>query len=976
MHVNHVLLYRATLSALFMFSVPFTGCAGCDSENSEQGDMSALPDMSQDMPDQTMQPDADMNTTQDLSDTPDLGEDMADMMVGCTEHEDCPSTQYCSSQGECKDICAAPKDGPRCVRFFERLGFSEDEKDALFCNADAGECQPGCTQDIDCADDFVCTDDGICAEFTGNLTGEDPGGDAPAPFKAGVGNTLMQFPIGMSLGGYGTRAGDDGGRYSEALVSSHGQMHGLYARAILLDSGDRQIMLIRMPIIFPTAPLLEVVARRLQEKTGKDWRNSLVISGTHTHSGPGRFLHLPSPDNTVLPLGSFGTDNFHDQAFEWIADSAVNAAEDAMNDLSDARFGWEIMESFDTDDEIASDRWGATPPFDDNRILLMRVDDTEGNPRALLFSFGMHGTFFDNAYASGDAASGIERALESKFGEDYDTFVPTMFFNQNGGTMSPRGDRHGHRDNQKVEHIGYRFVNHVWSRINTIQTDRDVNLKGKTLRFPLGYEQLGYEPGEWHGAFGSTEDHKYGGLQCSVAGAEDNDYTTHEEPGSVRCIGIDYTMYNRPPTLFLRSQMTALNIDGLTIMTLPGEAAMELGWQVIREVSKAHDLDIFKLWTWGYAQDHQFYLTPSNLRGELPPFPGISTPMAPDDYPDYAFSYYQGGYEAGFTIWGGRMGDYLVDRAVDAAGRLLGEPLNLLYEEPMPIQYSPRGSEPFPVESTPEEVVGMIAQDVPDQVKRNQPMEFAWIGGDPGAEMPQAPLVTLEAQQPNDSFESATHTNTRPYTNREPLMLTRLRLDEDGNRREWVVHWEELKDFPIGIYRFKVEGHYLNDAGERVAYTTYSSNFSMMPDDTLQISEPVITNDTMSFRLSYAAVDNIDIGGGGLEDPARTTGSYRMRNPEVPTGFDTPMIPDEDVQVDKITVTLTRSNNGQVITLDGNNAGTLELIGETVDGRANIPTSYLSDVSLQGVPPGDYTLTVYVEDNYGNSGTMNTSITL
>ena len=729
----------------------------------------------------------------------------------------------------------------------------------------------------------------------------------------------------------------------------------------LLDNGARQLALVRLPIIFPTASLHEAVARRLQEKTGRDWRDSLVLSGTHTHSGPGRFLQLPKPENAKLPLGSFGTDNFHDQAFAWMVDSVVESIEQAMADRSEARLGWEIVEAFDTDDAIASDRWGETPPFDDNRLLLMRIDDESGEPRALLFSLGIHGTFNESDYATGDSIGGLEHALEQRFGQRYDRFVPTLFFNQNGGTMSPRGDQYGHRDHQKVEHIGARFVERMWSEIEGIETDRDVELQATTMRFPLGYDTLGYAEGEWTDLL-SKRDLVYGGIGCSV-GEGDGDYETHHELGRASCLGLSSILYNRPPSLFLRSQMTALSIDGLTIVTLPGEAAMELGWQVLRDVQEAHGVEPLSAWTLGYAQDHQFYLTPTNLRGPLPPFPGISTPMAPDDYPDYAFSYYQGGYEAGFTIWGPRMGDYLVERAVEVTGLLQGKPVELRNPQPLPMQYSDYGSEPFEVTATPEDVVGQVSLQPPARVARFESVTFAWLGGDPGAEMPQSPEITLQREE-GGQWLDVIHENMRPYTNREPLIPTRLRLDE-MERWEWVGYWEEIKDFPTGRYRFSVVGHRLDEAGARVAYQTESQTFEVVPSEEIEVS--FVEGDApFEVELAYPAAQPLVISVEGT-DGAYLSGSYRMRHPDVATGTPSPLVIGEDVAPEDVTIRVFNDKGVEVITATGADV-TLRAASRERDGRDGVPVTKVGLAAAPMLPAGNYSVTVEVVDPYGNTG--------
>jgi len=945
------------------------GCGRNNTTNNASNNTSPVEDMgtTADMtPGDDMTPDDDMSET-----TPsDMGGDMTEGDMGIADTGPCDDISACAEnevcfEGRCRtaQACSSFRQTKSCKSYVERLGGDAAAQDRVFC--DGSFCKLACIRDSECSDGMSCTDNGMCVPFLGEITGEHPGGDARAPLKAGVGNALMTFPIGLPLGGYGSRAGNDNERYSDALTSSWGQMHGLYARAILLDNGERQMLFIRMPIIFPTAPLHEKIARELQAKTGKDWRDSLVISGTHTHSGPGRFLHLPPSEQAALPLGAFGTDWFNEQAFDWVAKSALDAADQALTDLSDAKLGWEIVEAFDTDDAISSDRWGATPPFDDNRLLLMRIDDLEDNPRALLFSFGMHGTFNSSDYATGDSMGGIERKLEDRFGEAYDRFVPTMFFNQNGGTMSPRGDQHGHRDNHKMEFIGWKFVDRMWTEIEAIEGGRDISLSGKTLRFPLGYDVLGYEPGEWTSYFPSDDgaDLIYGGLQCQVGGAEDNDPATHMEPEDNQCAGISGVLYNRPPSLFLRSQMTALEIDGLTVVTLPGEASMELGWQVLREVQNAHGVDPLDAWVWGYAQDHQFYLTPSNLRGPLPPFPGISTPMAPDDYPDYAFSYYQGGYEAGFTIWGARMGDFLVDRAVEVTGLLLGTTTETEFDQPLPLQYTRRGDPPFEVFATADDKIGTVSLEPPAQVQRLEAIEFAWLGGDPGAEMPQAPLVTLE-REVGGNWEPVTHVNTRDYSNRELLMLTRLRRQEGSEDWEWVIYWEELKNFPLGQYRFHVQGHYQNDGGERVPYETTSGAFEVVPNNNALIE--VERNDTtISGTLGYPVAERIKNPKTPL-DLAAVSGSYRLRHPDVPTGVSDPI---EDIST--ITVRV-EDSNGDLIEEFSDAEVTVVTAPEDIDGRQVPVTRY--SVTLSQSPAAPVTIKVNVTDNEGNRGEAEVSL--
>jgi hypothetical protein len=910
----------------------------------------------------------DMAVTPDMTvadmDAPDEGAADAapDLPAGppCKLQADCAGATICANE-----VCV-PSTTCEGVRYQSCVSFLEGKEPGLGVRAicDEGVCRVACELDEQCPQGQTCSEGGECVVFEGQLTGMHPGGGQRAPLQAGVGNVLMKFPIGLSQAGYGSRMQPNDGRYVKALSATHGQMQGLYARAIMLDNGERQLMFIRLPIIFPTFELHEQVARKLQEATGRDWRDSLIISGTHTHSGPGRHYHLP-PELELL--AGAGTDQFSDEAFGWLVESTSGAALAALADRAPARVGWKIVEGFDTDDEIASDRWSATPAFDDNRMLLLRVDDAQGVPRAVMFSYGSHGTIHDGPLFTEDSSGGAEDGLEERLGREYGRYIPTMYFNENGGTMSPRGDQHGHEDQQRLEQLGYRLVEKAWTELQSLDMKTDVELAGVTHRFPLSYELVGYMSGEWTNL--QRRENRFGAIQCSLP-EEDNDPSTFGVIGMIRCLlSVQTLTNNRMTALFMRSQLTAASIDGLTLVTLPGEASMELGWQVVREVSAAWGLDPLKTFTLGYAQDHQFYLLPTNLRGARPPFPGFSNAQAPDDYPDFAYSFLQGGYEPSLSPWGYRMGDFLVERAVEAVGLMRKAPVQPKLPPTMPTQIKPRGDEPpFPITTSDPAEVGMIVAQLPATVERLSAVEFAWVGGDPGAEMPQAPRVTLERKLASGAFEEVKTPAMRPYDNRSSRMVTRVR--PDGARWVWVIYWEELADFPAGEYRLKVDGHYQGAAG-RTAYTTTSSVFAVSPTDSIQITAQtggagVIA--TLGYPGSSAPSFPKPDG-----DKGKILGGYRMRHPDVPTGAAWPLTIGRDLGAAGVTVTFARNGN-QVAQVTGADV-TLREVRKQVNGRADVPVTELEIAWPNNVNSGDYQMTISVTDEHGNTGVLTQNIT-
>lgn len=875
---------------------------------------------------------------------PDFG---ADTRPGaCTYQSDCDDDQMCI-EDTCVDApgCDGLEDWQRCVDDLTRFGARYALR--AYCGGD--RCRVACVEDSECPGGQTCTDYGQCVPFDGDLNAPAPGAGARAPLQAGASNVRMNFPIGISLAGYGSRAERGAGRYTDRMSDSVGHFHALYARALALDNGERELLIIRLPIIFASAWLHEEVARRLQEKTGENWRDSLIISTTHSHSGPARFW--PVPDDAALEIGRLGSDGYSHVAFEWIVDSTVQAAEAALADKQPAQFGWSIVEAFDTDDAIASDRWGETPPFDDNRLLMLRVDDAQGDPIAAGVSFGMHSTFNESDYLTGDAAGAVERAFEAELGRRYDRFVPVLFLSENNGTMSPRGDRHGHESLQKHELLGRTFADRTIDDFEAIETDDDVALDSTTHIFPITYERVGYEVGQWaRGSAGTYEStYYYGAIQC-IPGT-DEDPETHGDPYDSVCLPTHYITFNRPPTIFGRSMISTLNLDGVTVVTMPGEVSMEVGWQVLREARDRLGLDPAEAFIWGYAQDHQLYITPTNLRGELPSFPGISTPKAPDEYPDFAFSWLQGGYEPSLSVWGYRFGDFMVERAIEAL-QLLDDP-SAEVDAALPAQYTPFSTGEFGVEPSPVGDVGTVVDDVAATIPRLTPVEFSWVGGDPGVEMPQAPLVVLERDDGQGNFEPFLRDNHRRYDNREPVMITRVR--RDANRWEWVVYWDELPSFPAGRYRFRVEGHHDVD-GDVQSYTVTSTTFELVGTDDLAATVETTPNQ-VSGTLAYPAATRFEVVGTD-DDPGRVRGSYRLRNPDVPTGTPDPVIAGEDIDETGIVLRVLEPGGGVWDTFTG---GDITLSTQPANP---IPvTTWSADVT--GAPAG-YTVELEAVDRYGN----------
>ncbi len=983
------------LTSCLVLLAALSACSDSDDPTTPAADAGPLDGSSTGGEDVTDTPDTTDPDTADVSDSTDGSSVVeSDADAGDTADVEVDDRVPCETNGECGE-------GGACVGGFCADGTCFDREDWVFCqdyfNAlepDSGRfgacvdgtCQQMCLTDDQCESDQICADFGVCVAFDDSYTALDRPGDGElAPVEVGFGESLWNFPVGVPAGGYGEFGALNDGQYALSLRASVGQMHGLYIRSAVIDDGVNPLLIIRLPAIFTGMELHEEVALRLQEETGRDWRENILISSTHTHSGPCRHWHLPS--DAALPLGSFGIGEFHQQFADWIADSTVEAALDALGNVEPARVGYQIVEAYDTFDKIGRDRWSDTPQFDDNRLLLIRVDDLEGQLQGVLFSFAAHGTTNGTTYLSGDVLEGAERVMQRMLGAETGRYIPTLFLNQNSGTLSPAAGYAGHGFPQALDPVGARVADVALPVLQEMTTSTDVRLQSSLFRFPITYDLLGYERNELSGNGGPPfgGEYHYGGLSCTGRQGADRDYSTYDEPEDLNCVGaLQYLLFNRPPSTLMRSQMSALTIgigdaEPLTVLTVPGELSMELSWEILRELRDEFGVDPLNAWTLGYTNDHLLYTVPTNLRGERPPFPGLDLPHPdntgdgpdglplipgkPDDYPDFAFSALQGGYEATMNPWGYRMGDYLVARAVDTFGRLLDPAAETGVPEARPNRMTRREMGTFTVAETPASAL-TILRDVPDTVVRYETIELAWVGGHPGAEQPQMPVVTLQrnfgSEGSGDIWETLTLDNTRPYSNLEGMFMTRLR--RNGDVSEWTARWEELHNFPAGEYRIVVNGHH-QEGGERKPYELISNTFEVVAMQDVVV-QGTLTGEQVEGIIGYPAAERMRFLD-SRSDPGAVEGNFRTRHVDTPTGQINPPELDVDFAAANIAVSFYGADSTTPLDIAVN-------VGTRVDneGGRRIPRATFSATVPINTPPGTIGIRVEFQDNHGNTGSL------
>lgn len=243
--------------------------------------------------------------------------------------------------------------------------------------------------------------------------------------RAGVARTDITPPPGVDLWGYFDRAGP-----------ATGTLDPLFARVLVLDDGRQMIALITLDLGRSFGPpqiawLRDKARRQHQVK-------EVMLIASHTHSGP------------VIDDGyDDGLPEWERRALEKIADSIG----EAVSKLKPTRIGVglgqtvighnrRIVQSDGSIKMLWRNSTGQQTGIIDPTVGVIRVDDAQGNPMAILVNYACHPVIFgpDNLRYSADYPGAMARIVEASFANSRSQ--PICFFLQGApGDINPLMDK-------------------------------------------------------------------------------------------------------------------------------------------------------------------------------------------------------------------------------------------------------------------------------------------------------------------------------------------------------------------------------------------------------------------------------------------------------------------------------------------------------------------------------------------------------
>ncbi len=264
-------------------------------------------------------------------------------------------------------------------------------------------------------------------------------------------------PVGTGFDGYMARQG-----------ASIGVHDPLLAQLLLLQSGEDRVVLITMDLLGVGLDLTRDVRAQIEEAIGVSVEHALV-SCTHTHSGAAGFwpheVGILSPEDPEL------------QAIT--RRKLVGAAIWARELLQPARLGVGLGRV----QGIGRNRNDPQGGVVDDQVVVLRVDDANGQPLAVMMNYGCHPTVlgYANLLFSADYPGAARKALEAIYPE-------TVFLYTNGasGDISTRFTR---RDQSfaEVERMGRILAGEVLKVTQLVETQATAHLGGRIAPIELPF---------------------------------------------------------------------------------------------------------------------------------------------------------------------------------------------------------------------------------------------------------------------------------------------------------------------------------------------------------------------------------------------------------------------------------------------------------------------------------------------------------
>jgi hypothetical protein len=279
----------------------------------------------------------------------------------------------------------------------------------------------------------------------------------PNAFRAGSAEQEITPPAGLPMWGYGARHD----------MLSEGALDPLMAKAVVIAAGDDKLAIVGIDLgRGPTGAMMKTIRREIAEKAGI---HHVLITGSHTHHGP----VIELTDEPGLGKGKFDPAVAYSQKLpSLLVDAIVNAD----RNMKPARIGV-ASRSVPLNRNRQSKR---EPKATDPMLAVIRLDDADGKPIAVVVNFAAHPVMTDPKILkySADYPGFLKKKVESELGTRcvfMQGAAGDMSTNPGGGPPGPQG-------------FGETLAGHVIELARAVATEVPTNpaIKGTVDTFHFG----------------------------------------------------------------------------------------------------------------------------------------------------------------------------------------------------------------------------------------------------------------------------------------------------------------------------------------------------------------------------------------------------------------------------------------------------------------------------------------------------------
>lgn len=216
----------------------------------------------------------------------------------------------------------------------------------------------------------------------------------PGNFQVGYSDSDITPPVGLPMWGYGARHS----------AKATGAMDVLAARAVVIHAGHAKVAIVGLDLgRGPTNPMMSQIRKDIMDRAGIAY---VMIAGSHTHHGP----VIELTDEVGYGKGTFDEAVAYGRALPGMLTDVILAADKAAQP---AQIGVGTHEDLQFNRNRHTKR---RPKIVDPRLSVMRFDDTDGNPIAIVVNFAAHPTMSEvtDLRYSGDYPGHMARKVKNE----------------------------------------------------------------------------------------------------------------------------------------------------------------------------------------------------------------------------------------------------------------------------------------------------------------------------------------------------------------------------------------------------------------------------------------------------------------------------------------------------------------------------------------------------------------------------------